>query len=301
MKYIFMVLTLVLGSTLKAQDRYISTTDGVELHIRDKGMGPVCLYIHGGPGSGSNWLEEFMGDYLEQNFRMIYLDQRGVGRSTTPSDGNYSLERMVLDFEEVRTALNIDKWFTLGHSFGGILQMGYVKEFPESISGMMIINCTLDMNDSFGNSWLPKAMELAGGDTPEACHDSALSVYRKMLAIMPVLGQKDLMWKIFFNDQADSWKMNSTYSEFEEWNGDQSEKILEFTEYWADFSSSSPHVKQPVLFYYGKQDWAIGPMHYSKAKFPKMLLWGSEVGHMPFLENKADLMEAINQYLKKYF
>jgi proline iminopeptidase len=33
---------------------------------------------------------------------MIYLDQRGISRSSSPASGDYSLDRMVRDFEEVR-------------------------------------------------------------------------------------------------------------------------------------------------------------------------------------------------------
>jgi proline iminopeptidase len=30
------------------------------------------------------------------------------------------------------------------------------------------------------------------------------------------------------------------------------------------------------------------------------MLWGSDVGHVPFLENKVDLEKAIASYQKKY-
>jgi proline iminopeptidase len=285
---------------MHAQERYILTSDSVKLYVKIKGFGPHCLYIHGGPGSGSYWLEEFAGDSLEQHFQMIYLDQRGVGRSSSPKDNNYSIDRMVRDFEEVRKNLGISQWLTLGHSFGGILQMAYVKDLPNSISGMMLINCTLSMNDSFGSGWLPKAIELAGNETPVISRDTSVSIYNRMLAIMPVLGEKGEMWKIFFNKEEDSRKLNDTYSKFESWNVDQSETILDNIEYWNDFRKFAPDVKQPVLFYYGKTDWAIGPEHYKGVEFPEMILWGSEVGHMPFLENKQDLFKAINSYIGKY-
>lgn len=106
------------------------------------------------------------------------------------------------------------------------------------------------------------------------------------LAVMPVLGQKGEMWKIFFNNQEASWKMNETYREFESWNSDQSEQILALDEYWSDYRTYAEKVSKPVLFYYGNTEWAIGPEHYLGVKFPEMILWGSEVGHMPFLENK---------------
>lgn len=295
-----LILTFFICSLLQAEEKHIITSDSVHLYINVKGKGTPCLYIHGGPGSGSYWMEKFFGDFLEQHFQVIYLDQRGVGRSSSPKDNNYSMERMVNDFEEVRQALGIKQWVTLGHSFGGLLQMGYVASKPNSISGMIFINCCLSMNDSFSKSWMPKALEIAGEDAPAVCRDTAVSIYARMLAIMPVLGEKDEMWKIFFADQENSRKMNETYSDFSTWNSDQSEKIMEVSDYWYDYSKLCAQVKQPVLFYYGNTDWAIGPEHYKIAAFPNMLLWGSNVGHMPFLENKPDLEKAIKKYLERY-
>ena len=285
---------------LQAQEKFIKTSDGVDLYVNVKGKGIPCLYIHGGPGSGSYWLEKFTGELLEQHFQMIYLDQRGVGRSTSPQDKNYSMDRMVKDFEEVRTALGIEQWLTLGHSFGGILQMGYVTSKPNSIAGMLFINCSLSMNESFENSWLPKALELVGKDAPAVCFDKTLSIYQRMLAIMPVLNQKGEFWKIFYADEENSRKMEGTYWNIKSWNNDQSEYILTVPEYWNDYRQFCPKINQPVLFHYGTTDWSVGPEHYKGVKFPNMLLWGSEVGHMPFMENKADLEKAIVEFIKRY-
>jgi len=301
MKTIFaFISTLFFLTLLQAQEMHIKTSDGVDLYINVKGKGTPCLYVHGGPGSGSYWLEKFAGDSLEQHFQMIYLDQRGVGRSTSPADQNYSMNRMVQDFEEVRIALGIKQWLTLGHSFGGLLQMGYVTSKPNSIIGMIFINCTLSMDNSFENSWLPKAIELAGKDAPAICLDKFASIYERMLAIMPILNEKGEMWKIFFAREENSWKMNDTYASFNSWNSDQSEKIMEITDYWHDYRQLSAEVKQPVLFYYGTTDWAIGPEHYKGVKFPNRMLWGSVVGHMPFLENKEDMMKAIENYKRMH-
>jgi proline iminopeptidase len=53
------------------------------------------------------------------------------------------MDRMVQDFEEIRAALGIRKWVTLGHSFGGILQVGYAERHPQAIKGMIMLNCSL--------------------------------------------------------------------------------------------------------------------------------------------------------------
>jgi proline iminopeptidase len=141
MKLISVLFFLMISVfTVHANEKYIVTSDSVRLYVNVKGTGPACLYIHGGPGSGSYWLEKFSGDFLEQNFQMIYLDQRGVGRSSSPGNNDYSMERMIKDFEEIRVSLGINQWLTLGHSFGGILQMGYMISHPNSIRGMIFIN-----------------------------------------------------------------------------------------------------------------------------------------------------------------
>lgn len=87
---------------LNSQIYTVAASDGTELHLTVRGKGIPCLYIHGGPGVGSYWMEQLYGDVLERHFQMIYLDQRGSGRSGSAASGDYSIERMALDFEEVR-------------------------------------------------------------------------------------------------------------------------------------------------------------------------------------------------------
>lgn len=299
-KNVMFLFCLCISALSHSQERYILTSDSVKLYLNQKGTGPYCLYIHGGPGGGSHWLEKFMGDTLERHFSMIYLDQRGTGNSSSPLDKNYSMQRVVSDFEEVRTALGIKNWIILGHSFAGIHMMGYVSAFPEVINGLMFINCSLSLNDSFEKSWMPRAIEVAGEDTPAMCKDTTLPVYNRMILISPVLNQKNTRWKLFYEYEENNRIMSESYSYYKNWNGDFSEVGLDITDYWKDYRSQTQAVAQPVLFYYGVKDWAIGPEHYKGALFPNMLLWRSEGGHMPFLENKDDLTKAILTYLSQY-
>lgn len=100
MKSILWLFVALIGYVrLQGKEMTVTTTDSVRLYVKVKGQGPYLLYVHGGPGSGSYWLEKFSGDFLERHFTMVYLDQRETGRSTGPADGDYSMERMVEDFE----------------------------------------------------------------------------------------------------------------------------------------------------------------------------------------------------------
>lgn len=284
----------------QAQEKQIITSDHVKLYVNVKGQGTPCLYIHGGPGSGSYWMEKFFGDFLEQHFRMIYLDQRGVGRSSTPEDHNYSMERMLKDFEEVRKALGIENWLTLGHSFGGILQAEYARNFPQSTKGLIMINCTLDMRESFCTSWIPKACEFLGIEDTVECSENPAQLLNGFMGVAGPLNEQGLAWKMAFALQENENRMDATYEEIPGWNNDFSSVALTIGDYWKNFKTITPEIDQPVLFFYGYKDWSVGPEHYKSINFPNMILYGSDVGHIPFMENRADLGKAITTYMKKY-
>lgn len=295
---VFLMLTFL--SANQAQEKSLVTSDSVSLYINIRGEGLPCLYIHGGPGSGSYWMEKFFGNYLEQHFQMIYLDQRGVGRSGSPKDQNYSMDRMVQDFEEIREELGIKEWITLGHSFGGLLQMGYAQREPESIKGMIMINCALNMKQSYTDSWAPKACEFLNINDIKPLLDESKPIVLRWESLITQLNEKGLMWKMGFSSPENMAKMNATYWDIPNWNSDLGNRVMEVKDYWVDFSEATVDMSIPVLFFYGKKDWMIGPEHYKRVQFPDMILWGSNVGHMPFLENKEDLELAIKSYLEKY-
>jgi proline iminopeptidase len=300
-KSLFLLAVLTLGLLFSnAQVRHIITSDGVDLYVTVKGKGTPCLYIHGGPGSGSYWLEKFMGDSLEKHFQMIYLDQRGVGRSTSPKNKDFSMDRMTKDFEEVRKALGIKQWLTLGHSFGGLLMMGYVERYPQSIEGMMMINCTLNLPLIFKTSWCPKACEFLGITDRSYFENDSIPLLTRWGKLGGLLDEKGLRWKMAYSNPKNEDIMDSTYKLFPNWNSDFGSVAATMKDYLANFLPASKNVTIPVLFYYGKKDNMVGSEHYKLVKFPNMLLWGGDVGHMPFQENQADLMKAITSYQNKY-
>lgn len=298
-KLLLAIVFLGLGFIAKAEEKQITTSDGVNLFVKIEGKGTPCLYIHGGPGSGSYWFEKFFGDFMEEHFTVVYLDQRGVGRSGSPENGDYSMERMAKDFEEVREALGYDQWLTLGHSFGGILQLGYAELYPDAQQGMMMINCTLSLNKSFCESWAPKASELLG-EKYVGCENDTLPLMDRMGELGNKLREKDLFWKMAYSKKESQAIMDSTYLKFDQWNYDFGNAALSIDDYWENYLPDTKKIQIPVLFFHGTHDWMVGPDHYKEVKFPNMISWESNVGHIPFQENKEDLEKAILTYCQKY-
>jgi len=297
---ILFIFLLFLAEMGLAREYRIVSSDSVGLFATVRGEGVPVLYLHGGPGSGSYWLEVFMGDVLEREFQMVYFDQRGVGRSDSPENGDFSLDRMVQDFEEVRNALGFDEWLLMGHSFGGILMTGYAKRHPEVIRGMIMVNVSLDMQESFHSSWCPKASGFLGISEPLPCMDPSVPITERWMALIEKLNEEGLMWKMGYGSLEDLERMNETYQHIENWNNDFGNAFMEIDEYWKSHKRDLQSLTMPVLLYHGTRDWMVGPDHHVNIDFPEMMLWEAKTSHMPFLENRDDLMEAIRSFRGRY-
>lgn len=110
-------------------DRFYFQTDGADLAVEVNGQlnsGTFILLLHGGPGGGSYGYNS--GEYaesLEQDYAMVYLDQRGQGAS----QGVYPVEEITLQqfADDIYDLVRLIKArygeessvFLMGHSWGG--------------------------------------------------------------------------------------------------------------------------------------------------------------------------------------
>jgi pimeloyl-ACP methyl ester carboxylesterase len=124
---------------------------------RPAGDLPPLLFLQGGPGGqgvrpmpGEGWLDEAL-----KHYRVVMPDQRGTGRST-PVDGQvishfpdpaaaarhlsrFLADSIVKDFEQIRRrCYGGQRWHTLGQSYGGILTLAYLSQFPDALRGCYV-------------------------------------------------------------------------------------------------------------------------------------------------------------------
>ncbi len=286
--YLSLIYLLLLTFSVKSEEKYILTSDSVQLYISIKGTGIPCLFIHGGPGQGSNYWEKLSGDFCEEEFQMIYVDQRGCGRSTSPADANYSPERMIRDFEEIREKLNIDQWVIMGHSFGGILQTLYASNHPDKISYMIMFNCTLNLKKSLEQSYLPAVSDfLQLGDNPFLLTQK-IPLSERLDSMQQFFSSREDIWKLSFASIESAIKFSETYQGFEKWNTDYRDYVFRCNDYMKDFTLLSQEINIPVMFLYGKSDINTGKNHYMDIKFPNVKLYPIEGGHMEFINKQRD-------------
>jgi proline iminopeptidase len=99
--------------------------------------GVPVLFIHGGPGGGSQ--PHHRRFYDPSYWRIVLYDQRGAGRSTPIADVvDNTTPHLVDDIERLRIHLGIDRWLLFGGSWGSTLALVYAEAHPARVLGLVL-------------------------------------------------------------------------------------------------------------------------------------------------------------------
>ncbi|MBO9153298.1 alpha/beta fold hydrolase [Chitinophaga sp. GCM10012297] len=274
-------------------DSSFMTSDHVKLFLTSAGKGTSCIFVHGGPGAWSKSFEVMGGNVLEKKLTMWYYDQRGSGRSESPENGDYSLNRMVQDIEDIRIATGKKKIYLLAHSFGGILAFNYALKYPEYVKGLILLNATLSINHSLANQIIYVNKTLGTNFGSNAAEDT-LTAYVKAITALRKSGNGYMMLShnevnVAMLDSVD----NSTRR-----NYDFGRLALGMKEYFTDFSLATGRLNVPVLVISGTADNNIGPEHYKRFSFPKQTVKEIVGGHMLYYEKNKAFEEAVFEFVR---
>jgi len=105
----------------------IELSDGVSLFVHEVGEGFPVLVLHGGPGLDHTHMSPWL-DSLGDEFRLLYVDERGQGRSDRVDPATLSLDAFANDVDLLAAALGLEAFALLGHSFGAIVATRHAIE-----------------------------------------------------------------------------------------------------------------------------------------------------------------------------
>jgi len=117
----------------------LAVGDGHQIYFEECGnpQGKPAVYVHGGPGGGSNPGQRRVFD--PEKYRIILFDQRGCGNSTpTASLENNTTWDLVADMEKLREHLSIEHWQVCGGSWGSTLALAYAQTHPTKVSELIL-------------------------------------------------------------------------------------------------------------------------------------------------------------------
>ena len=111
---------------------------GLMIYYKTFGRGKPLLLLHGGPGASHDYFLPYLTP-LARHYQLIFIDERGSGRSQTLEDpSGYTVENMVEDVEAVRQALGLGQVSMLGHSYGGVLAEAYALKYQKNLSRLIL-------------------------------------------------------------------------------------------------------------------------------------------------------------------
>ena len=98
----------------------VDLSDGGSLFVEELGSGFPLFVLHGGPGMDHTMFRPYL-DPLAQDYRVLYVDQRGQGGSARVDPATLTLEVFARDVDLLAEALGLDEYALLGHSFGALV------------------------------------------------------------------------------------------------------------------------------------------------------------------------------------
>lgn len=145
---VLLALTAACGGPGSSADRVDAdpvdaTLETGTVALRLRSVGPAdaartTIVVHGGPGLSADAMAGY--DALAgSDRRIVGWDQRGSGRSATPSDGDLGITAHVADLDAVRDAVGAETVDVIGQSWGGAIAAAYAATHPERVSSLVLV------------------------------------------------------------------------------------------------------------------------------------------------------------------
>ena len=121
--------------------RRVPLSTGITLNVALAGdpARPAVILLHGFPESHRTWRD--IAPKLEDNFYLVMPDQRGFGASDRPQEVEaYRADVLVGDIFALADALDLDRFFLVGHDWGGAISWAAALRGDPRLIALAIIN-----------------------------------------------------------------------------------------------------------------------------------------------------------------
>ncbi|MBL7852070.1 MAG: alpha/beta fold hydrolase [Cyclobacteriaceae bacterium] len=270
-----------------------------DTYVRVIGKGDPIILIHGGPGMDHSYFLPYM-DALSDQYKLIYYDSRGMGRSSIDIDSTrFSFKLLVDDIEALRKELKLSKVTVLGHSWGGLLAMNYAIQYPDHLKSLILLNSNSaskefdatiakNMSARWTKEDLEKRSQLVS--SPEFRNGNPTLMEQLMrLSFKHTFHDKRLSdsLQLFFPPD---YKLRAGLLRF---------LAKDLAAY--DFHADLQKITAPTLIIHGEDD--IIPvesdtkLHQSISASRLVIM--SECGHFPFIEKPREFKRIISEFLRR--
>lgn len=269
----------------------IRLPDGYNLNVEEVGSGYPLIVLHGGPGLDHSMFRPYL-DPLGDDYRLLYVDERGQGRSDRVDPETLSLEVFARDVDKLAEALELDGFAVLGHSFGAIIAMYHATELGTAAAYVVS-----------GGGDSSEALEADVEASLDALGDDGKAIVDSWEAEKSVATEAEL--KRLLHDQLPF----HFHSEPPPGYGEETVGSPEVLRYFAnigygafDYRPRLKDVAKPTLLLVGEYDRTTTPR---AARALDEGIPGSELhivrdaGHMSFVEQPEEYIAAVRNFLAR--
>lgn len=100
---------------------------------------PVVLIM--GLTANMDWWDPGLLYALSQQYKVLMFDNRGVGRTVTPDEGDWICEQFADDTVALMDAMGFERAHIVGISMGGMIAQELILKYPEKVN-KLTLGCT---------------------------------------------------------------------------------------------------------------------------------------------------------------
>jgi proline iminopeptidase len=256
---------------------------------------PTLIILHGGPGFDHTYLRPWL-DPVSEVAQLVYVDERGCGRSQRHTHEYYQLGIMADDVVLLCKKLAIAHPIVLGQSFGGFVTLSIAHRHPDFPKGIILFDTSpawtggydLDaLEQIVGGQRGKELREVAYKESTGQATEAELKRFEQ--EIMPLYWHQgfkqeyveDLFSNPMVNMDIATYMMGTLSKEY-------------------DLRPHLPEIKVPALVLQGRYDW-VTPMAGAQEmanRIPNAQLHIFEhSSHMVFMEEPEELVSVLKQWI----
>ena len=300
------------SSVYAMREGYVDA-NGVMIYYKIFGRGKPLVIVHGGPGASHDYFLPYLTP-LARHYQLIFIDERGSGRSQTLEDVSaYTVENMVEDVEAVRQALGLGQVSLLGHSYGGVLAQAYALKYQKNLYALILastFSSTKALNDVFAQikeKMPPELRDRINRLESDGLygHGRDYEKNRYTTEYMTAAWGDGYFPYLYRNrpdpnyDPIDNGKMS--WALYREMWGSQGEFIVDGNLKSVEYTDRLATIKVPTLLLAGDHDEcdpSMSRVMQAKIAGSKLVIL-PESGHMTFVDQPDLWMKTVNDFLRR--